>query len=122
MQRIPPLVLQPLVENSIKHGIAPRKAGGAVIVAARLEHDGPGADGGVLHLSVVDTGIGCSAEQLRRRRVAGIGLSNIERRLERYYGKHASLEIRSAEDVGTTVEIRLPTRSGTGAQLVGAPS
>ena len=105
--RIPPLLLQPLVENAIKHGISRRKAGGALIVSARLEPEAD-TDMGRLHLTVVDTGIGTATEQLRRRRATGIGLSNIERRLERYYGPRARLDIRSAVDVGTTVDIHLP--------------
>jgi two-component system LytT family sensor kinase len=113
--RIPPLLLQPVAENAIKHGITARKAGGSVIISARLER-GDG-ETGVLHLSVVDTGVGTSPEQLRRRRVAGIGLSNIERRLERYYGSSASLDVRSAVDIGTTVDIRVPVTAALGAEL-----
>jgi signal transduction histidine kinase len=116
-QRIPPLVLQPLVENAIKHGITPRKSGGALIVSARSLTNG---GQGTLHLSVVDTGVGTPPEQLRRRRLSGIGLSNIERRLERYYGGNATLEVRSAVDLGTTVDIRLPLPSAATAPLAAA--
>jgi sensor histidine kinase YesM len=61
-----------------------------------------------LVLAVVDTGVGSAPEQLSRRRASGIGLANVERRLEQYYDGLASLTVRSAVDVGTTVEIRLP--------------
>ncbi|MBX6331277.1 MAG: histidine kinase [Gemmatimonadaceae bacterium] len=101
--RIPPLVLQPLVENAIKHGIAPRRTGGRVIVAASR-----GRDADELSLFVIDTGVGVAPAELARRRAAGIGLSNVARRLERYYGAAAALEIQSAVDVGTTVRVRIP--------------
>ncbi len=113
--RIPPLLLQPLVENAIKHGIAPHRSGGRVVVAAQGERDD--ADDGrlaFLSLSVIDTGMGVSQDELERRRGRGIGLSNIVRRLERYYGDAASIEVRSAPGVGTTVRIRVPVGlSGT---------
>jgi signal transduction histidine kinase len=112
-QRIPPLVLQPLVENAVKHGIAPHASGGHVIVCARVE---PGEHGDVLCLSVVDTGVGAMPGEIARRRAHGIGLTNIERRLDRYYGPAASLAVRSAPGVGTTVEVRLPAEAAGGAE------
>jgi two-component system, LytTR family, sensor kinase len=115
--RIPPLLLQPVVENAVKHGIASLVRGGRIIISARVEEvAGPhGANGAVannhshqLCLTVTDTGLGTAPAELARRRRAGIGLANIERRLERYFGDAASLDIRSAVGVGTTVDIRLP--------------
>lgn len=104
---VPPLILQPLVENAVKHGIAPRTGGGSIVVAARREPGGTGA-ADVLRLTVVDTGVGATPAELVRRRGAGIGLSSVERRLERHFGAAASLDVRSAPGVGTTVELRLP--------------
>jgi signal transduction histidine kinase len=115
--RIPPLLLQPLVENAVKHGIAPLARGGRIIIAARTEEVsstnsgvGPASDQPHfrLCLTVSDTGIGTEPGELTSRRRNGIGLANIERRLERYFGDAASLHIRSAVGVGTTVDIRLP--------------
>ena len=65
--RVPPLVLQPLVENAVKHGIAPERRGGEVIVTARLRRPAPGSDP-QLTLVVDDTGAGASAAALRRGR------------------------------------------------------
>jgi sensor histidine kinase YesM len=104
--RLPPLLLQPLVENAVKHGIGPERRGGEIEVAARLEPalDGPGA----LRLTVRDTGAGGSSARWRRGRELGVGLTNIERRLACHYGKLASLSIDSAPGQGTTVALLLP--------------
>ena len=99
--RIPPLILQPLVENAVKHGIAPERRGGEVRVSARL-------DGANLALAVEDSGAGASAERLRRGRQSGVGLANVERRLACQYGQSATLSIVSAQGEGTRVEIRMP--------------
>ena len=105
--QIPPLVLQPIVENAVKHGIAPRREGGEVSLVARLDD----ADGtGTLVVTVRDSGIGASDTDLRRGRAQGVGLSNVERRLAGHYGAAASLSIVSASGVGTTVEMRLPAQ------------
>ena len=110
---VPPLVLQPLAENAVKHGIAPLRAGGRVMVKAAIEGDS-------LVLSVTDSGTEVPEAELERRRGAGIGLSNLERRLERYYGDSASLALHSSAERGTevTVTIALITmRAGPGAVL-----
>jgi sensor histidine kinase YesM len=104
--RVPPLVLQPLVENAVKHGIAPLRHGGAVAVRASLETGR--TETGRLVLSVRDTGAGASAAALERGRTTGVGLQNVERRLAGQYGEAASLSIRSVPGEGTTVEVRLP--------------
>jgi signal transduction histidine kinase len=100
---VPPLVLQPLVENAIKHGITLRAEGGEVaIVARRLEADE------TLMLQVVDTGMGASEGAMAAGRRQGLGLSSIERRLVAYYGARASLEIASQPGLGTRVTLRIP--------------
>jgi two-component system LytT family sensor kinase len=104
--RLPPLILQPLVENAVKHGIANKQVGGEVTVRARADC----ADGHPheLWLTVADTGAGTTTAALQRGRRSGVGLQNIERRLECQYGPAASLSIRTAPDEGTVVEIRMP--------------
>lgn len=104
--RLPPLLLQPLVENAVKHGIAHKQSGGDVAVRARTEriNDQPRQ----LAITVEDTGAGATSQSLQRGRRTGLGLRNVERRLECQYGTSASLSIRTAPGEGTTVEIRLP--------------
>jgi hypothetical protein len=100
--RIPPLLLQPLVENAVKHGIAPMRDGGRVTVAARRSDDDPDA---FLSLIVSDTGAGWTGA---RDIGAGVGLTNIESRLRHYYGAAAALAIRPTTGGGTTVELCIP--------------
>ncbi len=94
--RVPTLILQPLVENAIRHGIAPRAAAGHVIVRAERK-------GGELHLEVQDDGPG-----LADGHHAGIGLLNTQSRLAHLYSKSARLELLSAEGGGTVAKIVLP--------------
>jgi signal transduction histidine kinase len=116
--RVPPLLLQPIVENAVKHGIAPERRGGDVIVTARLDRtDGEGL---TLVLVVRDSGAGVSPEELQRGRDRGVGLSNIERRLACHYGDAARLSIESAPGGGTTVEIHMPAEYKVAHEL--APS
>jgi len=106
--RVPPLVLQTLVENAIKHGISPLARGGTVVVRARAEGD-------AVVLAVRDTGRGTAWPTQAVPAEGGVGLLNLVRRLERLYGHDASLRFTSAPDAGTTVEVRIPTRRGSHA-------
>jgi two-component system LytT family sensor kinase len=108
--RIPPLLLQPIVENAVKHGIAPARAGGEVSLVARVEH--PGDAEALLIVTVRDSGIGATEAEMRRGRSGGVGLANIERRLAAHYGTRASLVITTMRGFGTTVEVRMPAESG----------
>lgn len=103
--RVPALLLQPLVENAIKHGITPQRAGGELVVWARLTEDGEH-----LQIRISDTGQGASEATLAHGRQHGVGLANVEQRLKRHYGAAASFHLRSATGVGTTVELSLPVR------------
>lgn len=107
--RLPSLLIQPLVENAVKHGIAPTRAGGEVRISAGLETTDEGGHAmNVLRVSVSDTGAGASEIELARGRRRGVGLNNIEQRLHKYFGKTAALRIESAPGRGATVEIRAP--------------
>ena len=100
--RVPGLVLQPLVENAVGHGLAPRARGGRVEVTA-------GVEGATLCVDVVDDGVGLAdvGERLIRE---GHGLGNIARRLEAFYGGRARLELTvGAGGAGTRARLVLPT-------------
>jgi two-component system, LytTR family, sensor kinase len=111
---IPSLLVQPLVENAVKHGIAPNVHGGEVIIAAFLETDATSASSAdpsqqqQLRLSVRDTGVGTTDGALSRGRERGVGISSVEHRLRVHYGPAASLRISSLPDVGTTVDLVVP--------------
>ncbi len=94
---VPVLLLQPLVENAIRHGLAPRAAGGHVRIAARRTGD-------VLALTVQDDGLGVRAGGSR----SGIGLENARQRLRQLYGDAQSLTVESPPGGGAVVSIRLP--------------
>jgi two-component system, LytTR family, sensor kinase len=103
---IPPLLVQPLVENAVKHGIAQSRGGGEVVVAAFLETDGDQRE--QLRLSVRDTGVGTTEAALARGRSRGVGIASIEHRLRCHYGEHASLRISTLPEIGTTVDLVIP--------------
>ncbi len=98
--RVPSLILQPLVENAVKHGISPKKEGGSVRITAAQED-------GNLVLEVGDTGAGVEDATLERRRGLRIGLDNVEERLRLYFNDAASLTIDSRIGEGTTVRIKI---------------
>jgi signal transduction histidine kinase len=104
--RIPSLIIQPLIENSIKHAVTPSKNGGEVLV--KIEKLFINGDERI-KIIVEDKGMGVSEFDLARGRKKGIGLSNIERRLRCHYGEEAVLKIKSEIALGTVVEINLPT-------------
>jgi signal transduction histidine kinase len=90
--RVPAMVLQPLVENAIRHGVAPRASGGRIVIRA-------GVAGGMLQLEVADDGpglAGSAAEALAR----GMGLANTRERLRQLYGERHRFEIESPAPVG----------------------
>jgi two-component system, LytTR family, sensor kinase len=116
--RVPPLLLQPLVENAVKHGISKLRDGGEVRVCARVQR--PDGDVPELVLTVSDTGAGAHPDELRRGRVLGVGLQNVERRLACQYGTAAALTIQTAPNVGTTVTIRLPVPRNPSAEAAAA--
>jgi sensor histidine kinase YesM len=100
---VPPLLLQPLVENAIRHGLEPKVEAGRIAVSARRE-------GGALLLSVRDTGIGLDAASAASTRGTGFGLQQVRERLSTQFGEHAHLTVAPADDDegGTLAVIRLP--------------
>ena len=109
--RIPPLLLQPIVENAVKHGVAPLADGGEVVVTARLEPARAGVS--ELVLTVSDSGKGATLLEMAHGRALGVGLQNVERRLTHQYGAAASLTVDSIPDRGTTVTIKVPVPVGS---------
>ena len=97
---IPSLLVQPLVENAVKHGVAARPGQGRVTLRAYVHE-------GLLTVTIEDTGAGRSAENEDTRKGAGVGLRNVRRRLELAYGPKAKLEF-SSTDHGTCVSVQIP--------------
>jgi signal transduction histidine kinase len=97
---VPTLILQPLVENAIRHGLEPSVRGGALIIEAQ-------ADGDTLWLRIRDNGIGLAKSRPRRD---GVGLANTRSRLDRLYGEQAALTIRENPGGGVLVDVYLPLR------------
>jgi LytS/YehU family sensor histidine kinase len=98
--RVPSLILQPLVENAIKHGITPKKEGGAILIKATKTNEN-------LILEVSDSGAGVKNEELQLRRQNRIGLNNVEKRLDLYFRDAANFSIESRAGTGTTVRITI---------------
>lgn len=96
-QVFPPMLLQPLVENAVMHGIGPKLEGGTLWIRARL-------DEARLHLEVSDDGAGFQDEGLRQ----GTGLANVRARLRALYGEAARLDVRSGTTMGTVASLALP--------------
>ena len=108
---IPKLLIQPLVENAIIHGLEPKVEGGHIRIWAEL------AKGGDFLIHVEDDGVGMSSETQKQvlsgkleqdfRKKSHIGVYNVHRRIQLFYGEGYGLEIRSAPGVGTCMTIRI---------------
>ncbi|HUD65674.1 MAG TPA: histidine kinase [Candidatus Sulfotelmatobacter sp.] len=101
---VPSMLLQPLVENSIKHGLSPKVEGGSIYLRSRVS-------GSRLVIEVEDDGVGMGAAQLEESSSwsgMGIGMANISERLQVLYGDTARMTIDSHEGKGTLIRIRLP--------------
>lgn len=97
---VPNMILQPLVENAIKHGISPRAEGGHINIGALRNN-------GHLHLSVTDDGVGVSGGDLELVS-EGVGLSNTRRRLKHLYGDGHKFELRPDGEHGVSVRLDIP--------------
>jgi signal transduction histidine kinase len=100
---IPNLILQPLVENALKHGLARKLGGGTVSIDAST-------DGDLLTLTVGDDGLGMPERVLDKVYECGVGLRNLRERLERLYGPQHLPVIESIPGRGTVVRLRLPVQ------------
>lgn len=112
---LPPLILQPLVENALKHGILPREEGGNVTISALRE-------GSIVRIEIRDNGVGMTAERLATLfsntppaphgtgtgTGAGIALKNVNARLIACFGAEHALHIESSPDQGTSVSFSVP--------------
>ena len=102
---VPSILLQPLIENSIKHGLEPRINGGTVTLRSRL-------NGNRIRIEVADDGVGMVSQPASAlsRAGNGIGMKNVRERLEVLYGLQARFTVVSNPGRGTTVSIELPAR------------
>jgi sensor histidine kinase YesM len=96
---LPPMLLQPLVENAIMHGIEPKLEGGEIVVRARV-------DDGMLCIEVADSGLGLRTAAPRPG--GGVGLANLRERLRQLYGASAQLQLIENPAGGVTSRLLLP--------------
>ena len=105
---VPRLIMQPIVENAVIHGIEPLKKGGVILMKAWIEKE-------MLLIRVTDNGRGMNQEELEvlREKISGtdeienIGMRNIQRRMELTYGQEQAMEIESVQGEGTTITLRM---------------
>lgn len=105
---VPKLIMQPLVENAVIHGIEPLKKGGMLLMKAWVEEE-------TLLIRVTDNGEGMNQEELealreklsRKDEIENIGMRNIQRRIELTFGLEQAMEIQSVKGEGTTITIRM---------------
>ena len=104
----PPMVLQTLVENAIKHGIEPKPEGGRITVLAEIVD-------GQLRVDVVDTGVGLPDGDIfgSSKNGSGLGLDNIRNRLAMLYPGASKMELRSGHEGGTLVRLSIPYQPQT---------
>lgn len=111
--KVPPMTLQPIVENAIKHGVKKLTDQSKIVIEIKKEEEN-------VCISIIDNGIGVDHDRLRhlgKEKVAsqtgtGIGLYNIIRRLQMMYGDEVKLEINSDKGIGTTICIQISQKKG----------
>ena len=95
----PPMLLQPLVENAVRHGIEPKVGGGEIGILAQI-------DNSTLRIAVCDDGMGLAADA----ESVGVGLSNVRARLATLYGDAGKLTLQSNDEGGVTATLVLPNK------------
>jgi len=100
---VPSMLLQPLIENCIKHGLSPQIEGGSIVVRSAVT-------GSMLNIEVEDDGVGMTVPGGSAAVMPGpgIGMSNVAERLKVLYGETASMMVSSSGRKGTRITIRLP--------------
>jgi two-component system LytT family sensor kinase len=98
---VPSMILQPLVENSIKHGLSRKVGGGCIVITTA-----PAA--GHTIIEVRDDGLGMTEERLGHALGDGIGLTNVNERLRTIYGQNYQLKLTSVPGAGTSVQVEIP--------------
>ena len=115
--QVPSMLLQPLIENSIKHGLEPRISGGTITVRSRIDNER-------MMIEVEDDGVGIQPHRPPAaglvRTGAGIGMKNVRERLEVLYGTEATFEVESRPGRGTRVTLALPLLIGESNQRMTA--
>lgn len=109
--RVPNLILQPLVENAIRHGIAPNAAHGRIDIKATREN-------GWLKLEIADNGRGIENGILDGVLKGGLGLSNTQARLEQLYAAEFRFELQNCKNGGLLVTLRLPHEQKRGEEIL----
>ena len=103
---MPSMLLQPIVENSIKHGIEPKLGEGTITIRAARNN-------GHVIIDVIDNGVGVSPEEASRVKGSGIGLRNVNERLRVIYGSNYQLQLDSVPGQGTCARVIIPELSQT---------
>ena len=98
---LPHMALQPIVENAIRHGLAPKLEGGVITLRSLV-------DNGRMRIEIEDNGLGMTADRLARVHDEGIGMSNVQERLRLLYGEDFRFEVTSRLGSGTLVRIDVP--------------
>jgi two-component system, LytTR family, sensor kinase len=98
---VPSMILQPLVENAIRHGIGPKIEGGSITVRAKRKE-------GRIAVEVTDDGVGITLTPQKEISATGIGIMNVRERLRALYGQEFQMKIESQPGVGTTVSFEIP--------------
>jgi sensor histidine kinase YesM len=99
--QVPPLLVQPLVENALQHGLEPKPAGGTLLLSCRRV-------GKRIEIAVADDGVGFCEQSATSMANAGVGLDNVRRRLQSCYGGAATLRLDANPEGGVTARLSLP--------------